>query len=112
MILLRSFNAVLRFLALGITTGPEYAVEHDPRSSEGPQNPANTIQIDETEKRPVDSDFAVEYEGKWYSIKKAPRTPGARAPWNQEAFRVLAMLYQVTVTDVSRVPTPAITIAK
>ncbi len=112
MILLRSFNAILRFLALGITTGPEYHVERDPRSPEGPQNPPSTIQIDESDKRPGDSDFAVEYEGKWYSIKKAPRTPGARAPWNQEAFRVLAMLYQVTVTDVSRVPTPAITIAK
>ncbi len=111
-ILLRSFNAVLRFLALGITTGPEYAVDRHPATPEGPQNPPSTIQIEETDKRPADSDFAVEYEGKWYSIKKAPRTPGARAPWNQEAFRVLAMLYQVTVTDVSRVPTPAITIAK
>jgi hypothetical protein len=32
--------------------------------------------------------------------------------WNQEAFTVLANLFQMTVTDLSRVPTPAIAIAK
>ena len=32
--------------------------------------------------------------------------------WNQEAFAVLANLFQMTVTDVSNVRTPAITIAK
>jgi len=32
--------------------------------------------------------------------------------WNREVFKLLAQLYQMTVTDVSRVLTPQITIAK
>lgn len=110
--LLRSFNSILRFIALGITTGPEYHVDPDPRTPTGVQNPPATMQIDETDSQPDDADFSIQYEGHWFSIRKGPRAPGTRTPWNQEAFRVLGMLYQVTVTDVSRFPTPAITIAK
>jgi hypothetical protein len=62
--------------------------------------------------RPSDAAFAVRYEGQWYSIRKAPKGPGILLPWNQVAFRILSQLYQMTVTEVSRVPTPAITIAK
>jgi hypothetical protein len=32
--------------------------------------------------------------------------------WNQEAFAVLSNLFQMTVTDLSKYPTPAIAIAK
>jgi len=32
--------------------------------------------------------------------------------WNQQAFAVLANLFQMTVTDVSTAPTPVISIPK
>jgi hypothetical protein len=32
--------------------------------------------------------------------------------WNREAFELLSQLYQMTVTDVARVPTLPITISK
>lgn len=113
-IILRGFNAIMRFLALGIAADPEFHVDKDKRTGEIPRSPPWTIAIEETKSRPTDEDaaFAVEYEGLWYSIRKARQEEGVIAPWNQEAFRVLSQLYQMTVTDVSKVPTPAITIAK
>ncbi len=112
MFLFRSFHAILQFLASGIAADPEYHVEKDPRTGDIPRNPPWTISVEESESRPPDSAFAVEYENQWYSIRKAPMVTGAIQPWNQVAFRVLSQLYQMTVTEVSRVPTPAITIAK
>ena len=58
------------------------------------------------------AEFAVEFEGKHYSIRKVPVSEGMVPSWNQEAFAVLANLFQMTVTDVSNVRAPAITIAK
>lgn len=110
--LFRSFHAILQFLANGIEADPEYHVEKDPRTDEISRNPPWTVSIEESESRPPDAAFAVPYEGRWYSIRKAPRITGANQPWNQVAFRILSQLYQMTVTEVSRVPTPAITIAK
>jgi hypothetical protein len=109
--LLRSFNSILRFIALGIITGPEYHVDSDPRT-----RPAcKTLRRRCRSMRPTASPMTLILQSSTKdvgSIRKGPRAPGTRTPWNQEAFRVLGMLYQVTVTDVSRFPTPAITIAK
>ncbi|HEY5626662.1 MAG TPA: hypothetical protein VIR79_01825, partial [Nitrospira sp.] len=112
MFVFRSFHAILQFLAMGIAADPEYHVEQDPRTGPIPRNPPWTISIEESESRPQDPAFAVQYEDQWYSIRKAPSATGAQQPWNQVAFRVLSQLYQMTVTEVSKVPTPAITIAK
>jgi hypothetical protein len=54
----------------------------------------------------------VKHRDAWYWIKKVDQKSGEVIPWNQEAFRTLSELYQMTVTDVSRSPSPAITIAK
>lgn len=111
-LVIRSFNAILQFLAMGVSTAQEYHVAKDPRTGEIPRNPPWTIAIEEMEDKPADAAFAVPYEGRWYSIRKAPKATGGIQPWNQVAFRLLNQLYQMTVTEVSKVPTPAITIAK
>lgn len=54
----------------------------------------------------------MKFEDRWYSIVKASYDDGALDPWNLGTFRVLAQLFQMTVTDISKTPTPAITIAK
>lgn len=111
-LVVRSFHAILRFIAQGISADQEYHVEKDPRTGKITHNPPLTIAIEVTESRPTEAAFAVQYEGKWYSVRKAPRDLGVPQPWDEEAFRLLAQLYQMTVTELSRVPSPAITIAK
>lgn len=109
---IRSFHTILQFLALGIAANPEYHVEKDPRTNNVSRNPPWTISIEETEEKPQNATFAVLYKDRWYSIRNAPKSTGPFQPWNQVAFRVLGQLYQMTVTELSRTPTPAITIAK
>lgn len=110
--LLRSFHAMMRFIANGIDLAPEFHVEKDPRTGDVARNPPWTLLIEETEKRPPEASFAIRHEGLWYSIRKAPKVEGLVFPWNQEAFRLLNHLFQMTVTELRDVPTPAITIAK
>ena len=108
----RSFSDILKFAATGISTVPEFEVEKDKRTGLIPPNPTQTIEIEETENEPTDEAFKVEHREVWYWIKKAEQKTGELIPWNQEAFRTLSELYQMTVTDVSRSAAPAITIAK
>ncbi len=129
-VLLRSFEAILAFLAHGIDEEPEFDVEPDARSGLVPKNPAMTIEILETASPPPDAAFSVQYAGKWYSIRSADeravpdRTHDEREShqknlhaallhaWSLDAFRALYQLFQLTVTDVGKVPTLPITIAK
>ncbi len=108
----RSFSDILKFAATGISTVPEFEVEKDKRTGLITPNPTRTIEIEETENEPADAAFKVKHRDTWYWIKKADQKTGELIPWNQEAFRTLTELYQMTVTDVSRVATPVITIAK
>ena len=109
---LRSFHAMMRFIANSIDIAPEFHVEKDSRTGEIAKNPPWTLLIEETEQRPDKAAFAIRHEGHWYSIRRAPQVEGLVFPWNQEAFRLLNHLYQMTVTELRAVPTPAITIAK
>lgn len=109
---LRSFDAIVRFLANGISAAPEFHVGKDPRTGPVPRNPPWTIVIEETEEEPDDVAFKVRHKETWFSIRKAPKIPGVVFAWNQEAFRILNQLFQMTVTDVARRPTPSITIAQ
>lgn len=111
-ILLRSLNSIIGFVARGISEEPEYAVEKDPRTGPLPRNPSRTLEIDESGSKPADFEFSVEFDRRYYSIRKYPVSEGMVPSWNQEAFAVLANLFQMTVTDLTRYPTPAITIAK
>ena len=109
---LRSFHAMMRFIANSIDIAPEFHVEKDSRTGEIAKNPPWTLLIEETDDRPDKAAFAIRHEGHWYSIRRAPQVEGQVFPWNQEAFRLLNHLYQMTVTELRAVPTPAITIAK
>jgi hypothetical protein len=109
---LRSFNAMLEFLARGITDEPEFDVEPDLRSRSVTRNPMRTLAIEESEGRPSHAVFSAKLEGRWYAIDPKAEADPERRDWNREAFELLSQLYQMTVTDVARVPTLPITISK
>ena len=111
-ILLRSFNSIISFVARGIAEDTGYHVDPDPRTGPVQRNPAHVLEIEESVSPLKDAEFDVEFEGKYYSVRKFPITEGMVPSWNQEAFAVLANLFQMTVTDVSNVKTPLISIPK
>ncbi len=87
-------------------------MDKDPRTGPVPRNPAHVLEIEESATRLSDAEFSVEFEGKHYAIRKFPITEGMEASWNQEAFAVLSDLFQMTVTDITNVKTPIISIPK
>ncbi len=101
----------MRFLANGIAADPEFQLEPDERTGEVVLNPVSTLDIVEADSRPDNAAFSAKFENGWYSIAKASNEDGKLDPWNLGTFRVLAQLYRMTVTDISKTPTPAITIA-
>ena len=109
---LRSFNAIIAFVARGIAEEPRFHIDKDPRSGPVPRNPAHVLDIEEADHAPSDTEFAIDFEGKSYFIRKVPLSEGMVPSWNQEAFAVLSDLFQMTVTDVSGVKTPIISIPK
>jgi len=111
-ILLRSFNSIISFVARGIAEEQGYHVDKDPRTGPVLRNPAHVLEIEESSSRLSDAEFSVEFEGMHYAIRKFPITEGMEPSWNQEAFAVLSDLFQMTVTDISNVKTPIISIPK
>ncbi|MDP2578253.1 MAG: hypothetical protein Q8W48_11110, partial [Candidatus Palauibacterales bacterium] len=110
--LFRSFSDVLRFVANGISRAPEFDVEQDKRTAQVLSNPARTLAIEVTSSEPKDAAFRVKHRDFWYSVDQPEKESGKVLQWNQEAYRTLSELYQMTVTDISRTPVPAISIAK
>ncbi len=104
---LRSFHSILNFLARGIAEEPEYDVQKDPRTRQIPLNPAHTLHIHQTQTSPKAAALEVNYNGTHYFIQD-----DSTHSWNQESFRLLYQLFQMTVTEVSGVHVPRITIAK
>ncbi|NOT24299.1 MAG: hypothetical protein HOP22_16475 [Nitrospiraceae bacterium] len=111
-ILLRSMNAIIGFVAKSIEEKMEMMVEPDPRTKTVVRNPARTLEIEESDSKPGDFEFSVLFDGRHYSIRKYPVSQGMVLSWNQEAFAVLSNLFQMTVADLTKYPTPAIAIAK
>jgi hypothetical protein len=111
-ILLRSMNAIIGFVAKSIEEELEMMVSPDPRTRTVVRNPARTLEIEESDSKPGDFEFSVLFDGRHYSIRKYPVSQGMVPSWNQEAFAVLSNLFQMTVTDLTKYPAPAITIAK
>jgi hypothetical protein len=99
---LRSLNAVLRFLAQGISDHPEFDVSSDPCTGAIKRNPRRVLAVDVTNTIP-DNFLRAEFGGKYYFV---PETS-----WDRDAFVILYKLFQMTVTGVSAVGVP-ITIAK
>lgn len=107
---LRSFHSILGFLgkALGHETG--YHVEKDPRTPPilGNENPDRTMEFVVSNTSPAETDFSIRWNGRYYAVN----TKGPHARWNRDAFQLLFLLFQMTVTDIPRVGVPSITIAK
>ena len=112
MIQLRSFNAIIGFVARAISEEPGFHVDPDPRSGPVTMNPDKVLEIEELTVAPREAEFSVAFEGTHYSISRFPISGGMVPSWNQEAFAVLANLFQMTVTDVSNAKAPIISISK
>ena len=105
---LRSFNTILNFLGRSIEEDAEYHVDKDPRTPAVQENPVNTMELLLSDGAPSDADLSIKSHGKYYAVN----TKGPLARWNREAFQLLYLLFQMTVTDMPRVGAPSITIAK
>jgi hypothetical protein len=105
---LRSFNTILNFLGRSIGEDPEYHVESDPRTPAFYENPDHTMELLLSDGAPSETDLSIKSHGKYYAVN----TTGPSARWNREAFQLLYLLFQMTVTEVPRVGVPSITIAK
>ena len=105
---LRSFNTILNFLGRSIGEDPEYHVDKDPRTPEVQENPVNTMELLLSDGAPSGADLSIQSHGKYYAVN----TTGPLARWNREAFQMLYLLFQMTVSEVPRVGVPSITIAK
>ncbi len=108
---LRSFNAILGFVSRGMEEEPEFEVEPDHRSRPVARNPRTTLLLRETASRQPESTFAVTLDDRWYSLSH-DGLDSEQTVWNREAFVLLSQLYQMTVTDVAKMPSVPITIAK
>jgi len=105
---LRSFNTILNFLGRSLEEDPEYHVESDPRTPPFYENPDHTMELVLSDGAPSEADLSIKSHGKHYAVN----TTGPSARWNREAFQLLYLLFQMTVTEVPRVGVPSITIAK
>jgi len=105
---LRSFNTILNFLGRSLGEDPEYDVEKDPRTPAVHDNPVHTMELLLSDGAPSGADLSIQSNGKYYAVN----TTGPLARWNREAFQMLYLLFQMTVSEVPRVGVPSITIAK
>jgi hypothetical protein len=105
---LRSFNTILNFLGRSIGEDPEYHVDKDPRTPTVHENPVHTMELALSDSAPSGADLSIQSHGKHYAVN----TTGPLARWNREAFQMLYLLFQMTVSEVPRVGVPSITIAK
>jgi hypothetical protein len=105
---LRSFYAILNSLGRSLEEDPEYYVDKDPRTPEVLENPIHTIEFLLSDSAPSGADLSIQSRDKYYAVN----TTGPLARWNREAFQMLYLLFQMTVSEVPRVGVPSITIAK
>ncbi|SOD40784.1 hypothetical protein SAMN06298226_1066 [Nitrosovibrio sp. Nv4] len=107
---LRSFHAILGFLGRSIGDEPEYHVEKDPRTPpvKRDENPVATMELIVSDSSPREADLSIRSHDRYYAVN----TVGPLARWNQDAFQMLYLLFQMTITDLPRVGVPSITIAK
>ncbi|THI85188.1 MAG: hypothetical protein CAF41_010195 [Nitrospira sp. CG24A] len=105
---LRSFNSILNFLGRSLEEEPEYHVDKDPRSPAVHENPVHTMELLLSDAAPPGADVSIKSHGNYYAVN----TTGPLARWNREAFQMLYLLFQMTVSEVPRVGVPSITIAK
>lgn len=107
---LRSFHAILGFLGKALGNELGYHVDKDSRTPPilGDENPDLTMAMMVSNSAPSDADISVGWNDRYYAVD----TRSQHARWNRDAFQLLFLLFQMTVTDIPRVGVPSITIAK
>lgn len=107
---LRSFHAILGFLGKALGQEAGYRVEQDPRTPPilNNENPDLTMEFTVSDSSLPNADFSIRWNNRHYAVN----TTGPHARWNRDAFQLLFLLFQMTVTDLPRVGVPSITIAK
>ncbi len=107
---LRSFHSILSFLGKALGDELGYHVEKDLRTPPilRNENPDLTMEFVVANTTPAEVDFSIRWNGQYYAVN----TKGPHARWNRDAFQLLFLLFQMTVTDIPRVGVPSITIAK
>jgi hypothetical protein len=104
---LRSFYNVLNFVGQSIENDPEYPVEKHPKTPPVSENPASTLGLVVSKDQPDNADVSIEYNDTYYSLQ-----PETGYQWNREGFRLLAQIFQMTISELNRQTAPAITISK
>ena len=107
---LRSFHAIISFLGRSISDEPEYHVDKDPRTPpiKGDENPITTMELVVSDSVLPEEDLSIRSYNRYYAVN----TKGPLARWNRDAFQMVYLLFQMTVTDLPRTGVPSITIAK
>ncbi|SNX60188.1 hypothetical protein SAMN06296273_1651 [Nitrosomonas ureae] len=107
---LRSFHSILGFLGKALGNEKGYHVEKDTRTPPilNNENPDQTMEFAVSNVPPSDADFSIRWNDRYYAVN----TTGPHARWNRNAFQLLFLLFQMTVTDLPRIGVPSITIAK
>ncbi|MBY0473809.1 MAG: hypothetical protein K2Q13_01965 [Nitrosomonas sp.] len=107
---LRSFHSILGFLGKSLGYEKGYHVEKDARTPPilHNENPDQTMEFMASNSSPSDVDFSIRWNDRFYAVN----TVGSHARWNRDAFQLLFLLFQMTVTDLPRIGVPSITIAK
>jgi hypothetical protein len=103
---LRSLYVILVIIGQTIAEDPEYPVDKDPRTPEAGENPVSALAILESEHYPFGVDLSIKANGYYYAVN-----PQSGSNWNRDAFRLLDLLYEMTVTELPQ-RGPSITIAK
>ena len=99
---------MLNFLGRLLEEDLEYHVDKDLRSPAVHENPVHTMELLLSDGAPSGADLSIQSHGKYYAVNAI----GLLARWNREAFQMLYLLFQMTVSEVPRVGVPSIKIAK
>ncbi|MDN5943470.1 MAG: hypothetical protein L0H94_16450, partial [Nitrospira sp.] len=91
-----SFNSILNFLGRSLGEDPEFHVDRDPRTPAVQENPVHTMELVLSDRAPSEADLSIQSHGKYYAVN----TTGPLARWNREAFQMLYLLFQMTVSEV------------
>lgn len=68
-LILRSINNIIGFIVRNFEEDREFAVAPDPRTETPVRNPVHTLEVVESATKPEEIEFAVQFEGRWYSLK-------------------------------------------
>jgi len=100
---LRSMFQILKFIATGIRTAPEFAVSPDMPTEEAEVGATATLKINVTDSPPDVRLPTIYFDGHYYSVNDTV--------WDRTTFLILSILFQTTIGRIENVGIP-ITISK